>query len=106
MKSIVLVSLIVASLSLSAQDTLHKMHTMNKKNFSAWVSRGLGVSFQQFDNLNSRISGLPQYEALKNPMWTISLGSVHVMKNVVSQITATAGGTMSGNRDKKSSTLR
>ena len=63
MKSIVLVSLIVASLSLSAQDTLHKMHTMNKKNFSAWVSRSLGVSFQQFDNLNSRISGLPQ-EAL------------------------------------------
>ena len=106
MKSVILVSLIVASLSLSAQDTLQKMHRMDKKNFSAWISRGLGVSFQQFDNLNSRIAGLPQYEALKNPMWTISLGSMHVMKNVVSQITATAGSTMSGHRDKKSSTLR
>jgi hypothetical protein len=85
---------------------MYRKHTMDKKDFTFLVNRGIGVSFQKFENLNGRIAGLPEYEALKNPMWTLSLGSMHVVKNVVSQITATVGSTMSGHRDKKSSTLR
>jgi hypothetical protein len=106
MKSVILISMIAASLSASAQEPMDKKHTMDKKDFTILISRGIGVSFQKFDNLNSRIAGFPEYEALKNPMWTLSLGSMHVMKNFISQITGTVGSTMSGHRDKKSSTLR
>ncbi len=106
MKSIILVSLVALSFSLSAQDKMDKTTTMDKKKAEVWLVRGIGVSFQKFESLNSRIAGLPQYEGLKDNIWTLSLGSMHVMKNVVSQITATAGSTMSGHRDKKSSALR
>ena len=106
MKCIILISLFTLSLSLSAQDTMHKKSAMERKNFSAWLSRGLGVSFQKFEGLNSRLAEFPQYESLKDHMWTISLGSMHVRNNFISQITGTAGSTMTGHRDKKSSTLR
>ena len=106
MKCIILVSLLAASLSLSAQDTGDKTNKMDKKNFSAWISKGIGVSFQKFEGLNSRIAAFPQYESLKDHMFTLSLGSMHVVNNFVTQITGTAGSSMSGDRDKKSSALR
>lgn len=70
------------------------------------VSRGIGISFQKFDGLNSRIANLPQYKSLRDYMGTISLGTMNVHKNFISGLTVTVGSSMSGDRNKKSSTLR
>ena len=98
MKSIILILLSAASVSLYAQD--------KKDNFVPMMTRGIGVSFQKFNGLNSRIAAFPQYETLKDHMWTLSLGSMHVRKNFISQLTITGGSSLSGDRDKKSSALR
>jgi hypothetical protein len=98
MKSIILISVLACSLSLSAQT--------NKEKFVPMIKKTIGVSFQSFDGLNSRISGFPQYESLKDHMFTISLGSMHVINNFVSQFTATAGSSLTGHSDRKSSAIR
>ncbi|MBK8495699.1 MAG: hypothetical protein IPL50_12280 [Chitinophagaceae bacterium] len=66
---------------------------------------GIGVSFQQFSGLNSRVAGNPQFKTLRDYMGTISLGS-RGKQNFISDLTITGANSMSGNRSKKSSTLR
>jgi len=99
MKITVLFLLTAISLSSYAQ-------TGDKNHDGMLVTRGIGVSFQQFEGLNSRITGLPQYKGLRDYMGTLSLGSMKVHKNFISGITVTGGSSMSGDRDKKSSALR
>ncbi|MBK7308313.1 MAG: hypothetical protein IPI88_15685 [Chitinophagaceae bacterium] len=70
------------------------------------MTHGIGVSFLNFDALNHRIAGFPQYDGLNNRMWTLTAGSMHVMNNFVSQMTVTGGSSLTGNPNKKSSTLR
>lgn len=100
MKSISLVLLSFLSLSLRAQEKKQEKMSM------PIMIRAIGVSFQGFDGLNSRVKGLPQYETLKDHMFTISLGSMQVRKNFISQLSLTGGSSLSGDRDKKSSALR
>ncbi|MEP7163118.1 MAG: hypothetical protein ABI741_00410 [Ferruginibacter sp.] len=102
MKSIIVILLSTISLSLIAQEK-SKDH---KNDYMPIMTRGIGASFQKFDGLNNRLAGFPQYETLKNHMWTLSLGSMHVRKNFISQLTVTGGSSLSGDRDKKSSALR
>jgi hypothetical protein len=107
MKKIMLIALSVFSLSAMAQEKTSKKAKWEKmKSNMPAMSRGIGVSFQNFDNLNHRISGLPQYKGLQNHMYTLSAGSLQTMNNFVSQMTITAGSSLSGNPDKRSSTLR
>ena len=96
MKISFLFLLTALSLSVAAQksDKMHKGQLM---------TRGIGISFQSFDGLNSRIANLPQYKTLRDYMGIISLGSMNVHKNFVSGLTLTVGSSMSGDRDKKSS---
>ncbi len=68
--------------------------------------QGIGISFQQFNGLNSRVAVNPQYKTLRDYMGTISLGSRMVKKNFISEFTITGANSMSGNRSKKSSNLR
>lgn len=68
--------------------------------------QGIGISFQQFSGLNSRVALNPQYKTLRDYMGTISLGSRMVNKNFISEFTVTGANSMSGNRSKKSSNLR
>ncbi len=70
------------------------------------MTNGIGISFQSFDGLNNRIAAFPQYEALKNHMWTLTLGSMNVRKNFISGLSVTGGSSLSGDRGKKSSALR
>lgn len=107
MKTFMLIALSIFSLSVSAQEKNYKKAKWQKmKDMMPVMTRGIGVSFQNFDNLNHRIAGFPQYDGLNNRIWTISAGSMHVMKNFVSQMTITAGSSLTGDPDERSSTLR
>lgn len=107
MKTIMLIACSVLSLSAMAQEKNHSKAKWNKmKSMMPVMTRGIGVSFQNFDNLNHRIAGFPQYDGLNNRMWTISAGSMHVQKNFVSQLTITGGSSLTGKPDERSSTLR
>ncbi|MEO8768443.1 MAG: hypothetical protein ABI402_00090 [Ferruginibacter sp.] len=100
MKRIILFLLTCLSVSANAQ-------TNTKKDFEPpLVLRGIGVSFQKFDGLNSRIANLPQYKKLRDHAGTLDLGFMKVHNRFISEIDFTAGSSMSGDRDKKSSTIR
>ena len=70
------------------------------------MSRAAGVSFQKFDGLNSRIANFPQYKELRNATGVLQLGWFQEHHQFVSQINLMAGSSMSGDRDRRSSTIR
>lgn len=84
----------------------HSEPPKNKDEGWMMFTRSIGVSFQQFDGLNDRLSGFSQYQKLKNYAATLSLGTLNQYKNFISGIDVTGGSSMSGHRDKKSSTTR
>lgn len=100
MKITVLFLFVGLSLTATAQKA------KSTKTESMLMTRGIGVSFQKFDGLNSRIAVLPQYKALRDYMATLSLGSMNVRNNFISGINITGGSSMSGDKGKRSSSLR
>ncbi len=70
------------------------------------ITRSIGVSFQKFDGLNSRVANFPQFETLRDYTATIGLGWLKEHKRVISAGSINLGSSMSGDRDKKSSTIR
>ncbi len=104
MKSIILIlsCSVCLSFSLSAQEKMKgKM-----QQYMPMMTRSIGFTLQNFEGLNNRIAGFPGYEPLKRNIWTLSAGSMHVMKNFVSQITVTGGSSLTGDPDEQSSTVR
>ena len=107
MKTIMLIAFSIFSLSVVAQEKPDKKAKWDKiKSMKPIMTHGIGVSFQNFDNLNHRIAGFPQYDGLNNRIWTLSAGSMHVMNNFISQMTISGGSSLTGKPSKKSSTLR
>lgn len=107
MKTIMLIAFSIFSLSTMAQEKTDKKTKWEKILLMKPVfTHGIGVSFQNFDGLNNRIAGFPQYAGLNNTIWTISLGSMKVVDNFVSQMNITAGSSLTGNPSAKSSALR
>lgn len=107
MKNMMLLLLCAVSFGAQAQegkDKKGKWHHM--KGDAPIMARGLGVSFQKFDALNSRIAGFTQYKGLPDHMWTISGGSMHTDKQFISQFTIGAGSSLTAKPDKKSSAMR
>lgn len=102
MKSIIIVLLLSLSVSLSAQKT--SPPTRDKGSFM--MTKEIGVSFQKFAGLDNRIKQFPQFETLESHMYTLSLGSLHEMNNFISGLSVSAGSSLSGDRDRKSSALR
>lgn len=70
------------------------------------MMHGIGVTFQQFEGLDSRIETLPQYKELREHMATLQFGWLKEYNKLVSAMVFTAGTSMSGDRDKRSSNLR
>lgn len=71
-----------------------------------FITRSVGVSFQKFDGLNSRVANFPQFETLRDYAATIGLGWLKERNRVVSAGGLNLGSSMSGDRDKKSSAIR
>lgn len=98
MKSIIVFVLALMSVSAYAQKDMMKGTFM--------TTQSIGVSFQNFDGLNNRIAGFPQYKALKDHAFTLSLGSMKTMHNFVSGLNVALGSSLSGDRHERSSALR
>jgi len=108
MKTIMFIALSVLSLSAVAQEKKEKKTRWDNmtSHMPVIMNRGAGVTFLDFNRLNARMAGFPQYKGLNNRIYTLSFGSMHVEKNLVSQFTITGGSSLTGNPNKKSSTLR
>ncbi len=70
------------------------------------LMRGIGISFQKFDGLNSRLANRPEYKQLRDYAGTLDMGWLSVKKRFVQVMDVTLGSSMTGDRDKRSSTLR
>jgi opacity protein-like surface antigen len=101
MKYTFLILLSVVSCSTFAQHD--KKHW---KSTPMLTTQSFGISMQKFDGLNSSIAAFPQYKALRENMGTLSVGSMNIKKNFITGTTLTGGSSMSGDRNKKSSTIR
>lgn len=97
----IIISFLLLGFALSANAQHH-----SKDKMIPMVSHGIGGSFQQFDGLNSRVAGMPEFQQLKDYTGTLSLGWLKEHKRVISNGGLTVGSSMSGDRDKKSSTIR
>lgn len=70
------------------------------------VTHVIGGSFQKFDGLNGRVANLPQYKQLRDYTATLGLGWLKERNQFISGGGITVGSSMSGDRDKRSSTIR
>lgn len=104
MKNTLYVFLLTLCMPALAQDA-PKQHHMNMEDFPD-MSRAAGVSFQKFDGLNSRIANFPQYKELRNATGVLQLGWFKEKNQFISQFNIMGGTSMSGERDKRSSTIR
>lgn len=100
MKFIIL--LICASLSFNA----YSQKNDNRDFDPPLLTRGIGVSIQAFDGLNSRLEGHPEFRKLRDIAGTLSLGCMKIRNRFVSNVDLVAASSMSGDRDRKSSTVR
>ncbi|MEO6670652.1 MAG: hypothetical protein ABIN36_14310 [Ferruginibacter sp.] len=100
MKYIILFFLACLSITANAQPN-------PKKDYDPpMLMRGIGVSFQKFDGLNSRLANRPEYKQLRDYAGTLDLGFMKVHNRFISQIDLSVGSGMSGDRDRRSSTIR
>ena len=95
--SMFLVLLTVTLSSVAQKDTVRSI---------PMLFRGLGVSVQRFEGLDARIANRPEYKELRDYAGVLELGWMRSYKRVISGLTLTAGSSMSGDRDEKSSTIR
>ena len=102
MKNAVSVLLLFACLTAFGQDDKMEKWSMDFPQ----MSRAAGVSFQKFDGLDSRIAKFPQYKELKHATGVLQLGWFKEKNQFISQINLMGGSSMSGDRDKRSSTIR
>ena len=77
-----------------------------KSSYMPQMMYGIGVTFQSFEGLDSRIASFPQYKELSEHMATLHLGWLKQHNQVVSGLAFTAGTSMSGDKNKRSSNLR
>ncbi|MFT3934776.1 MAG: hypothetical protein QM726_14220 [Chitinophagaceae bacterium] len=101
MKSLLLLALLSIGLCTYAQD-----NQMSKTEMMPEISRAAGISFQKFDGLNGRIANFPQYKEVRNATGVLQLGWFKENHQFISQINIMGGSSMSGDRDKRSSTIR
>jgi hypothetical protein len=107
MKNIILIACCLFALSATAQETPKKSYPWSKmKDHKMTMVKGIGLTFPEFEGLNSRMAAFPQYEQLKDMIYTISLGSRSNMKNFITEFGLTAGSTLTGDPDEKSSAAR
>jgi hypothetical protein len=106
MKTTILIALCCISLSLTAQDKNKNNWKEKMKKNMPMMTKSVGVSFVEFDRLNSRMAEFPQYKTAPDHIFTISMGSMHVMNNFITQTTLTAGSSLTGDREERSTALR
>jgi hypothetical protein len=61
-----------------------------------------GMSFQKFEDLNKRVVAYPQFEQPKNATGTFQFGRFAERNRLISVLSINGGSSLSGNREKKS----
>jgi hypothetical protein len=102
MKAVISILLLFVCVTAVAQDDKMDKWSMDFPQ----MSRAAGVSFQKFEGLDSRIANFPQYKELKHATGVLQLGWFKEKDQFISQINLMGGSSMSGDRDKRSSTIR
>ncbi|MEJ7586363.1 MAG: hypothetical protein WKI04_02255 [Ferruginibacter sp.] len=97
---------IIISIALVGMGFTGTAQQEKKEHIIPMFTHSIGASFQQFDGLNGRVAGLPQYQQLKGHTATLGLGWLKECKRVISGAGLTLGSSMSGDRDERSSTIR
>jgi hypothetical protein len=103
MKKLILPVLLFISLSTLAQSDTE---VSNEAPINQIFTHGIGFSYQEFNGLNGRIANFSQYKKLRNHTGTLQLGWLKERKGLISGLGFGVGSSMSGDRDKKSSTIR
>ena len=67
---------------------------------------GVGVSFQKFEALDSRIASFSKYEELRDYTGTLQLGWLKERNRLISDFGVFVGSSLSGDSHKKSSVIR
>lgn len=98
MKTFAIACLLVLTFSAYSQE--------RKSGYALRMTHGIGGSYQEFNGLNERMSAFPQYDALKNYYGTLNLGWSKEVKRFIHTLDLTAGSTMTGKRNRRSSTVR
>ncbi|MEO7523649.1 MAG: hypothetical protein ABIT58_06105 [Ferruginibacter sp.] len=104
MKITVLFFLAFFSLATQAQESGNSK--TNKDFDPPMLMRSIGISFQSFDGLNSRVANRPEFKTLKDYAGSIEFGFMKVSNRFITDMVLSAGSSMSGDRDRKSSTYR
>lgn len=107
MKRIIVSILLLPAYSAMAQMGMHSnMHSkmMKDSTISFGFYKTIGMSFQQFDELNGRVKGDPTYHQLCEAIGTLGLGAIIQKGHFVTLNNFTIGYGMNGNREKKNST--
>ena len=78
----------------------------DKKREPYWSTFGIGVNFQSFDNLDKRVSAFPKYKDLRDQAGSLQLGWIKEKQRVVSIFNVLAASSMSGDKHRRSSTVR
>ena len=101
MKKIQLLMLLFPAYTSMAQTK--KMCSDSSISFS--VYHNIGVSVQEFDDINNRVNSYQQYKTLPEVIGTLGMGSVVQKGHFVGVNGFTVAYAMNGNKEKKSSTL-
>ncbi len=96
--------LIAAALLVGGTTMAQKKKDWN--NYLPMTTLGIGVGFQEFSGLNNRLAGFPQYRSLKDYTGQLQLGWMKERNRVISMSNITLGSSMSGDRNRQSSTTR
>lgn len=87
--------LIIFSMATHAQN-------MGKTKVKRYFFHSHGISFQKFENLNKRVVANPQFEEAKNSTGTLQFGTFAERKRLITGFSINAGNSLSGDREKKS----
>lgn len=99
MKIRALFCILIISIACSAQEN-------KNTNYTPRIMHGVGITFQEFDGLNSSIANFPRYKKLRGEMATLQMGWFKEHNNLISGLTFTAGTSRSGDRERQNSVLR
>lgn len=104
MKVVIGIVLLGLATSTNAQD--YEKKDKMKDKVMPYITRSIGVSFQSFDGINNRVVNFPQFEQLKDGSGTLGLGWLKEQNRLISAGSIDVGSSMSGDKNKKSSTIR
>ncbi len=75
------------------------------KQVKRYLYHSHGISFQQFTAINKRIAANPMYQQTKNSTGTLDFGFITNYKKVAISYNLNAGNSLSGNRNKRSTSI-